>query len=110
MSVSAYTGPVDVEKLKHANENIVAFLPGLKERGIRAIAVLTNGSVGERFIYRVSHADRAVLVQLPGVPLARIRLDDDASGGLLEELHIDGVGLSWKAALNLVAERLVNGK
>jgi hypothetical protein len=106
MSVSAYTGPLDPAKRKHADENILAFLAGLKERKIRAIAVLTNGSVGERFIYRVSRAERAVLVRFPGVPLAQIRVDDEASGGSFEELHIDGVGLSWTDALNLVAKRL----
>ena len=106
MSISAYTGPLDPEKRAHADANIVAFLAGLKERGISAIAALTNDSVGVRFIYRVSHAEHATVIQFPGVALDQIRPDDEALGRVFEELIVDGIGLSWKAALNLVADRL----
>ena len=92
------TEDLDPAQRKHVEENIVSFLKGLRRRGVSAVGVLTNATSGDRFIYRVSRGDAHVDVQVPGMPLEKVRH--------VVGFIIDGQSVTWESALDTISSRL----
>src|SRR5262245_7306905 len=91
------TEDLDPAQRKYADENAVSFLKDLRRRGVSAIAVLTNASSGDRFIYRVSRGNNHVDVQIPGMPIDVVRR--------VVGLSIDGQSVAWESALDSISSR-----
>lgn len=102
------SGPVENANHDDAGTNMAAFL---KDCGITEYAYFTGGVKGGRFEFTINIGDRAVRIDMPGLPLERVRYTgaDDQNIWHFPRLFVDGDSWLWQFAVSIVKDIVKNG-
>jgi hypothetical protein len=108
------TGPVEGATLDHAYKNMLALL---KDAGLKDATFTRDAEAKEEggrfaFLVHIAGAERfgPVSVDMPGIPLARVRWLDKKHQNIwgFPRLYVDGSSWVWKFAVGILADWLQN--
>ncbi len=108
--VNPGTGPVNGATQENAYDNMVRLMGDLIERGIevqRFDRVPEREDGDGRFCYDVFVLDRVVDVEMPGLPLDKVRYmgEEDQDIWDFPRLYVDGSSWVWQYALSSFEEQ-----
>ncbi|MGW0578330.1 hypothetical protein ACWD25_20695 [Streptomyces sp. NPDC002920] len=101
------SGPVAEATEAHAAINITVFADDLRAagRGVDSCNRIPNADYGDgRYAFELAMADgRTMEIQMPGLPVERVRYLDEDSQNIWDfpRLYVDGSSWVWKYALGV---------
>lgn len=104
------TGPVADAKLADATSCMKAFAADLAARlGKTVTFSRTRGDEDVRYAFVVACDKREVSVDMPGLPVDRVRYQDGMNPWHFPRLYVDGNSWLWEFAVN-IAEGTLSGR
>jgi len=95
------TGPIEDTSEKHARENIEHFLTDCKTTGLHFVRIPERDYGEGRYAFLVWKDRICHEIQMPGLPLARVRFmsEEGQSAWDFPRLYVDGSSWLWELAL-----------
>lgn len=106
LSINPGTGPVAGATAEHARANLDHFLTDLTNAGHTASYVATGDTpVDGRWMYVIRVDDRLWEIQMPGLPLDKVRYmaEDGQSAWNYPRLYVEGSSWLWTFALDIIS-------
>lgn len=105
ISINPGTGPVAGATVEAARSNMDTFVSDLRDAGVYVVGMTRRPTSDDegRFAYELTMGDtRRVEVEMPGLPLDRVRFMDQPGQDIWQfpRLYIDGSSWIWKWALS----------
>ena len=104
------TGPVDGSSEEFVNKNIAQLVEDVGIKGITSRRDVPKDYGEGRFAYQLKYGQRDVEVQMPGLPLERVRFLGKKNQDVLTfpRLCVDGDFWLWKYAVDVIKETFEN--
>ena len=94
------TGPVEGACVTEATTNMRHFLVDCEAKNLNFVRVPEHDKDDGRYSFLVYRGTRCHLVQMPGLPLEKVRyMGDEPIGRTFPRMYIDGSSWWWRFAL-----------
>lgn len=103
LHVNPGSGPVDEASEVYANKNITQLIEDIGLEGLKSRRDSPEDYGEGRYAYQLIHNQRYVEVQMPGLPLERVRdIEQDRTEGGFARLYVNGSSWFWKYAVDII--------
>ncbi len=103
------TGPVDGSMEEYANQNIAQLVQDVGLEGVTYRRDAPKDYGEGRFAYQLNREERDVEVQMPGLPLDKVRyLEEGQNAWDFPRLYVDGSSWLWEFAVDMIRDAYEN--